>query len=55
MQNKLQELTEKIYQEGISKGTEEAERIISGARTESEKIIKGAEKERLAIIAGAES
>jgi V/A-type H+-transporting ATPase subunit E len=54
MQNKLQELTEKIYQEGISKGTEEAERIISGARTESEKIIKGAEKERLAIIAGAE-
>jgi len=54
MQNKLQELTEKIYQEGISKGNEEAERIISGARTESEKIIKGAEKERLAIIAGAE-
>ena len=54
MQNKLQELTDRIYQEGISKGTEEAERIISGARTESEKIIKGAEKERMAIIAGAE-
>ncbi len=47
MQNKLQELTEKIYQEGISKGNEEAERIISEARTDSEKIIKGAEKERL--------
>lgn len=54
MQNKLQELTDKIYQEGISKGNEEAERIISEARAESEKIIKGAEKERLVIIAEAE-
>jgi len=54
MQNKLQELTEKIYQEGISKGNEEAERIISVARAESEKMIKRAEKEAIAIIAGAD-
>jgi len=54
VQNKLQELTEKIYHEGISKGIEEAERIISEARTESEKIIKGAENEAIAIIARAE-
>lgn len=53
MQNKLQELTEKIYHEGVSKGKEEAEIIISGARAESEKILKEAEKEAEAIISDA--
>ena len=54
MQNKLQELTEKIYREGVSKGNEEAEIIISGARAESEKILKEARKEAEAIISDAE-
>ena len=53
MQNKLQELTEKIYREGVSKGNEEAEIIISGARAEAEKILKEAEKEAEAIISDA--
>ena len=35
MQSKLQEITEKIYQEGVSRGNEEAEKIIAGARTEA--------------------
>jgi len=50
MQNKLEELTEKIYREGISRGKKEAEGIVSEARAESDKIIKGAEKEAEAII-----
>jgi V/A-type H+-transporting ATPase subunit E len=54
MQNKLQELTEKIYQEGITRANEEAEKIISGARAESEKIIKEAEKEAKKIVSEAE-
>ena len=29
MQNKLQELTDKLYQEGLSKGKEEGERILA--------------------------
>ena len=45
MQNKLQELTEKIYQEGISKGNAEAEEIISNAKKEAENIISEAKKD----------
>ena len=54
MQNKLQELTDKIYQEGVSRGNEEAEKIISGAKAESERIIRQAEKEAKTILANAE-
>lgn len=54
MQGKLQELTEKIYQEGISKGNEEAEKIISEAKAEAEKIVSDAKKEAESIISGAE-
>jgi len=53
MQNKLQELTDKIYLEGITKGKKEAETIISEARSEAERIRKEAEKEAEAIIAKA--
>jgi len=54
MQNKLQELTDKIYQEGIARGKEEAETIVAGARAESEKIRKKAEEDAAAIISKAE-
>jgi len=54
MDNKLQEITEKIYLEGVSKGNEEAERIISGAKTEAGKIISKAEEAAGEIIARAE-
>ena len=50
MQNKLHELTEKIYREGVSKGKKEAEAIISEARAEAEKIIGQAGKEAEEII-----
>ncbi len=50
MQNKIQELTEKIYKEGISKGNAEAEAIISKAKKEAESILAQARKESEAII-----
>lgn len=54
MQNKLQELTDKIYQEGIARGKEEAETIVAGARAESDKILKKAEEAAAAIMSKAE-
>ncbi len=53
MENKLQELTEKIYKEGISKGNEEAENIIKNAKSEATNIISNAKKEADKIIADA--
>ncbi|MFO7656926.1 MAG: hypothetical protein R6W78_07650 [Bacteroidales bacterium] len=53
MQNKLQELTEKIYQEGISKGNAEAEKIIAEAKKEAENIIAGAKQESDSLIKAA--
>lgn len=54
MQNKLQELTDKIYQEGVSKANEEAEKIMGEAGKESKRIIDEAEKKAKAIIEEAE-
>jgi V/A-type H+/Na+-transporting ATPase subunit E len=50
MQNKLQELTEKIYREGITKGNAEADVIVSAAKKEAEKILEDAKKEAESII-----
>lgn len=50
MQTKLQELTEKIYREGVNKANEEAEKILSEARSEAAGIIAEAEKRAEAII-----
>lgn len=53
MQNKLQELTEKLYQEGITKGQSEAEKIINQAKEEARQIIENAKKEAETIITDA--
>ncbi|MDR2382698.1 MAG: hypothetical protein LBD76_02310 [Prevotellaceae bacterium] len=42
MNNKLQELTEKLYNEGLSKGQQEAEIILNQAKAEAEKILSEA-------------
>lgn len=42
MQNKLQELTEKIYQEGVQKAKNEAESILANAKKEADSIIADA-------------
>ena len=53
MENKIQELTEKIFNEGVEKGRVEAERIISDAKAEAAAIIKRAEAEAEEIAAKA--
>lgn len=50
MQNKLQELTKKIYKEGISKGNAEAEKIINNSKKEAEEIVSKANKEADKIL-----
>ncbi len=39
MQNKLQELTDKLYEEGLSKGKEEGAKIVGNALKEAERIL----------------
>lgn len=50
MQNKLQELTEKLYNEGLSKGKQEAENLIVNAKAEAEKIITQANAQAKEIV-----
>lgn len=50
MQSKLQELTEKIYQEGVEKGNVEAQQIIDNAKAEASALLDKAKKEAGAIV-----
>ena len=50
MENKIQELTDKIYREGVEKGNEEARRLIANAQEEAKKIVEDAHKEAESII-----
>jgi len=54
MENKLQELTQKLYNEGVEKANVEAEKILADAKSEAEKVKQNAEKEAQKIIATAE-
>jgi len=54
MDTKIQELTEKIYKEGVEKGNEEAGRIIADANAKKEVILNNANAEAKRIIAAAE-
>ena len=53
MQNKLQELTEKLYNEGLSKGKQEGEEILAKAKVQAEDIVAKAHAEAAAIVAAA--
>ena len=48
--DKLQELTQKLYQEGLSKGKEEGQAIVEAAKQEAQAIVKKAEEEAAAIV-----
>jgi V/A-type H+-transporting ATPase subunit E len=50
MQNKLQELTEKIYHEGLEKGNAEAKTIVDSAHEEAKSIVDSAKKEAQKLI-----
>jgi len=49
MEKKLQELTEKIYAEGVGKANDEAAKILSNARVEAEQLLKKANQDAEAI------
>lgn len=51
MENKIQELTDKIYREGVEKGNEEAQRVIAQAQEEAKRILEDARKEAESIVA----
>jgi V/A-type H+-transporting ATPase subunit E len=55
MENKLQELTQKLYTIGVEKAKNEAEIIIAEAQKKADQIIKNANAEAESIIAGAKS
>ncbi len=54
MENKIQELTEKIYAEGVEKGNAEAQRLVEEAKAQAAEILKKAEEESAALVAAAE-
>ena len=53
MDNKIQELTEKIYNEGVEKGRNEAERLVAEANAKAADIVKAAEAQAQEIVAAA--
>lgn len=53
MSNKLQELTDKLYNEGLSKGKQDAEAILSKAQAEAADIVAKAKAEAERIVAQA--
>ncbi len=54
MDTKIQELTDKIYREGVEKGNEEAGRIIADANQQKQTILDEARAEAARILAAAE-
>lgn len=54
MGNKLQELTDKLYNEGLSKGKEEGEAILAKANEQASNIVESAKKQAEEIIAKAQ-
>ena len=53
MDNKIQELTDKIYHEGVEKGNEEARKLVEQAQNEAKKIVDDAQRQAEAIVANA--
>ena len=53
MQDKLQELTDKLYQEGLSKGKQDGEALLKKAQGEADRIVADAKAEAERIIAQA--
>ncbi len=50
---KIQELTDKLYREGVEKGNAEGQRLVEQAQAEAEKILADARKQAEEIVADA--
>ncbi len=55
MENRLQELTQRLYDEGLERGKSEGETILAEAKTEAKKIVDKANAEAARIVAEAET
>ncbi len=55
MENKLQELTRKLYDEGLEKGRADADRLIADAQAQAQKILSEAEARAAEIVRQAET
>ena len=55
MEDKLQQLTRKLYDEGLEKGRAEAERLVNEAKAEAAKIVAEARAEAESIVKKAEA
>lgn len=53
--NKLQELTDRLYQEGLSKGRQEAEQVLEDAKKEAARIIADAKAQAQKAVAEAKA
>lgn len=51
---KLQELTDKLYQQGLEKGRAEADSLVAEAKSKAQKIVADAEAQAASIVAAAE-
>ena len=52
--NKLQELTDRLYNEGLSKGKQEGEELLAKAKVQADEMIAKAKAEAAQIIAAAQ-
>lgn len=50
MENKLQQLTQKLYDEGLEKGRAEADKLVAAAKADAAKILSEARAEAEAIV-----
>ena len=50
MENKLQQLTQKLYDEGLEKGRSEAEKLVAEAKEKAAKLVADAQKEAEEIL-----
>jgi V/A-type H+-transporting ATPase subunit E len=53
MDNKVQEITDKIYREGVEKGQAEAQKIVDAAEAKKAELLKNAQHEAEKIVADA--
>ena len=52
--NKLQELTDKLYNEGLSKGKQEGEELLAKAKVQADELVAKAQAEAAQIVAAAQ-
>lgn len=55
MENKLQQLTQKLYDEGLEKGRAEADRLVAEARSKADKIVSDAKAQAEEIVRKAQA